>query len=39
LALTIRDPGLRLLLVDPMLDRLRADARFQAFVKELDFPT
>jgi hypothetical protein len=39
LALTIRDRGLGLLLVDPMLDPLRADPRFQAFVKELDFPT
>jgi hypothetical protein len=33
------NPVAALVLVDPMLDPLRAHPRFQAFVKELDFPT
>jgi serine/threonine-protein kinase len=33
------DAGLTFLQVDPMLDPLRKDARFQALVDRLDFPT
>jgi TolB-like protein len=38
-ALVVRDPGLTGVLVDPMLDPIRSDPRFQALVKRLDFPT
>ncbi len=38
-ALAARDPGMIKILVDPLLDPLRADDRFQALVIELDFPT
>ncbi len=38
-AFTARDPGLKSILVDPLLDPLRGDGRFQALVKQLDFPT
>lgn len=34
-----RDPGLTLILVDPLLDPLRGEPRFQAFIERLDFPT
>jgi TolB-like protein len=34
-----RDPGLTMTLVDPLLDPLRGDPRFQAILKRLDFPT
>ena len=34
-----RDPGLTYLQIDPMFDPLRKDPRFQAIVKQLDFPT
>lgn len=33
-----RDSGLTTLLVDPLLDPLRADPRFDAIVKRIDFP-
>ena len=33
-----RDPGLTVILVDPLLDPLRSAPRFQALVKKLDFP-
>jgi hypothetical protein len=35
----VRDPGLTSMLVDPQLDPLRGDPRFQALFKRLDFPT
>jgi len=38
-ALAARDPGLNSLLVDPLLDPLRADDQFQALVKKLGLPT
>jgi serine/threonine-protein kinase len=38
-AYTVKDPGLTMMLVDPMLDPLRADPRFQALFKRLDFPS
>jgi tetratricopeptide (TPR) repeat protein len=38
-ALASRDPGLTEILVDAMLDPLRPEPRFQAFVRTLDFPT
>ena len=38
-AYDVRDPGLTVMLVDPMLDPLRADPRFQALFKRLDFPS
>jgi serine/threonine-protein kinase len=38
-AYSVRDPGLTMTLVDPMLDPLRSDPRFQALFKRLDFPT
>jgi serine/threonine-protein kinase len=34
-----RDSGLTTILVDPNLDPLRANAKFQAFLRKLDFPT
>jgi serine/threonine-protein kinase len=38
-AYTVKDPGLTMMLVDPTLDPLRADPRFQALFKRLDFPS
>jgi serine/threonine-protein kinase len=38
-AYAVRDPGLTVTLVDPMLDPLRSDPRFKALFKRLDFPT
>jgi serine/threonine-protein kinase len=35
----VRDSGLTLLLIDPLLDPLRGDPRFDAIVKRMDFPT
>jgi hypothetical protein len=35
----IRDSGLAWVKVDPYLDPLRSDRRFQAIVDRLDFPT
>jgi TolB-like protein/Tfp pilus assembly protein PilF len=37
-ALRLRDPGVTLLKVDPLMDPLRGDPRFQAIVRELRFP-
>lgn len=37
--LAVRDPGMPFLLIDPMVDPLRNDPRFQAIIKRLDFPT
>ena len=34
-----RDSGLTTILVDPLLDPLREDPRFDAIVKRIDFPT
>jgi hypothetical protein len=34
-----RDSGLTTVLVDPLLDPLRGDPRFDDIVKRLDFPT
>ena len=38
-ALDKRDPGLVFLQVDPMFDPIRANPRFVAIVKQIDFPT
>ena len=38
-ALRLRDPGLRDLKTDPLLDPLRQEPRFQAIERELKFPT
>ena len=38
LALRLRDPGLELLKIDPVLDPLRQEPRFQAVMRELKFP-
>jgi serine/threonine-protein kinase len=38
-AYALRDPGLASIQVDPYLDPLRGDPRFQALVRKLDFPT
>jgi serine/threonine-protein kinase len=38
-ALKIRDSGLAWIKVDPYLDPLRSDRRFQALVDRIDFPT
>ena len=38
-ALRLRDPGLSDLKVDPLLDPLRKEPRFQAVMRELKFPT
>ena len=38
-AWVVRDPGLTGILVDPMLDPIRNDRRFQTLVARLDFPT
>ncbi len=35
----VRDPGLTWMKVDPLLDPLRSDPRFQALFNRLDFPT
>ena len=37
-ALRVRDPSLQLLKVDPLLDPLRKEPRFQAVMRELKFP-
>jgi hypothetical protein len=37
-AYQIRDPYLRLLKVDPRLDPLRSDLRFQDLLKRMKFP-
>jgi TolB-like protein/Tfp pilus assembly protein PilF len=37
-ALRLRDPGLELLKIDPLLDPLRKEPRFQAIERELKFP-
>ena len=37
-ALQVRDPGLAMLRVDPFLDPLRKEPRFQAIERELKFP-
>jgi tetratricopeptide (TPR) repeat protein len=37
-ALQVRDPGLAMLKVDPFLDPLRKEPRFQAIMRELKFP-
>jgi tetratricopeptide (TPR) repeat protein len=37
-ALQVRDPGLAMLRVDPFLDPLRKEPRFQAIMRELKFP-
>jgi tetratricopeptide (TPR) repeat protein len=34
-----RDSGLTTVLIDPLLDPLRGNARFEAIVKRIDFPT
>jgi TolB-like protein/Flp pilus assembly protein TadD len=38
-ALRLRDPGLENLKTDPLMDPLRKEARFQALMRELKFPT
>jgi TolB-like protein/Tfp pilus assembly protein PilF len=38
-AWVVRDPGLSWMKVDPLLDPVRSDPRFQALFKRLDFPT
>ena len=38
-AWAVRDPGLTMTLIDPLLDPLRADPRFQSLFRTLDFPT
>lgn len=37
-AMRLRDPGLTLLKVDPLMDPLRREPRFQAIERELNFP-
>jgi hypothetical protein len=37
-AFRLRDPGLETIKVDPLLDPLRNDPRFQAIEKALKFP-
>jgi TolB-like protein/cytochrome c-type biogenesis protein CcmH/NrfG len=37
-ALQVRDPGLAIMRVDPLLDSLRKEPRFQAIERELKFP-
>jgi hypothetical protein len=34
----LRDPGLSLLKVDPLMDPLRKEPRYQAIERELKFP-
>ncbi len=38
-ALRLRDPGLENLKTDPLMDPLRKEARFQALMRELKFPS
>jgi TolB-like protein/Flp pilus assembly protein TadD len=38
-ALRLRDPGLEQLKTDPLMDPLRKEARFQALMRELKFPS
>jgi len=38
-ALRLRDPGLENLKIDPLMDPLRKEARFQAVMRELKFPS
>jgi hypothetical protein len=38
MALRLRDPGLQDLKMDPLLDPLRNEPRFQAIERELKFP-
>jgi hypothetical protein len=38
-ALSVKDPGLQTLKVDPFLDPIRSDPRFAALLKRLNFPT
>jgi TolB-like protein/lipoprotein NlpI len=38
-ALRLRDPGLEQLKTDPLMDPLRKEARFQAVMRELKFPS
>ena len=37
-AWSVRDPGLFNVRVDPLLDPLRSDPRFQAIVRRMNFP-
>jgi len=37
--LRLRDPGLVLLMTDPLMDPLRKEPRFQAIERELKFPS
>jgi hypothetical protein len=37
-AVRLRDPGLIALKADPLMDPLRHEPRFQAILRELDFP-
>jgi TolB-like protein/tetratricopeptide (TPR) repeat protein len=37
-ALRLRDPGLALLKIDPLMDPLRKEPRFEAIMRELKFP-
>ena len=37
-AWSVRDPGLFTIRIDPLLDPLRNDARFQAIIKRMNFP-
>lgn len=38
-AVRLRDPGLELLKTDPLMDPLRAEPRFQAILRKLNFPS
>ena len=38
-AVRVRDPGLLQMKVDPQIDALRKEPRFQAVMRELKFPT
>jgi tetratricopeptide (TPR) repeat protein len=38
-ALRLRDPGLKNLKTDPLMEPLRKEARFQALMRELKFPS
>jgi hypothetical protein len=37
--LQLRDPGLEYLKIDPLVDPLRKEPRFQAIERELKFPS